>query len=307
MLRRTSAVAVAAAVVGGWLGQAPVPASAEPAPPSPASTPDAAARHPDTTAAPAVYPRPQSMRRRGDFARVTRAVTLVADRDADPYALDVVERALRAAGAREVTRASAPGPGLTVFAGAPAEPRLAALKAEPVGDLPAGGYRLAVSGSTIALAGLRRRRPVPRGPDAPPTRHHPRRPPRFRARRRPRLAGRPGPRVDRGLLRRAVDAAAAPRPAGLHGAHQAEPLPVRTGRRPLPPGALAQPLPGRRAGGLPGARRARRRRPRDARLGARARPEPVLLLTPTTCARCNASWTPCGRSECGRSSCSSPT
>lgn len=150
MLRRTSAVVLAATVVGSWLGQAP--ASARPAPTAAADggTSAPAAR---TDTAPAVYPKPQSLRRRGAFARITPQVTLVADATADPSALDAVEQTLRSAGAREITRADSPGAGLTVYAGAPAESPLAALGSPPAGDLPDGGYRLAVSGGTVAMQG----------------------------------------------------------------------------------------------------------------------------------------------------------
>lgn len=149
MLRRTSAAAIVATVVGGWLGQAPALADAPPAQPVGTSAPTSVA-----AAQPSVWPRPQSMKVQGVFARVTPVVTLVADPGADPYALDVIEAALKSAGARTVQRAAAPGPGLTVYAGdtAAAQP-LAALNAPPPGDLPAGGYRLAVGGSTVALAG----------------------------------------------------------------------------------------------------------------------------------------------------------
>ncbi|WUH93480.1 beta-N-acetylglucosaminidase domain-containing protein [Streptomyces sp. NBC_00433] len=150
LLRRTSAVALAATVVGGWLGQ--TPASAQPTPTAPTAPASAPVTQSDT--APAVYPKPQLLRRQGDFARVTPQVTLVADAAADPSALDLVEQTLHSAGARDVVRAAGPGPGLTVYAGAPAESRLAALGAPPAGDLPDGGYRLAVSGGTVALQGV---------------------------------------------------------------------------------------------------------------------------------------------------------
>ncbi|WNI15515.1 beta-N-acetylglucosaminidase domain-containing protein [Actinacidiphila sp. ITFR-21] len=149
MLRRSSAVAVVATVVGGWLGQAPALAD-QPAP-QPTGTATAAERSP---APPAVWPKPQSLRAQGRFARVTAHVTLVADPDADPYALGVVEDALRAAGATDVVRAPLPGAGLTVYAGDAALAPLSALGAPPQGDLPSGGYRLAVSGGTVALAGV---------------------------------------------------------------------------------------------------------------------------------------------------------
>ncbi|HEY5836286.1 beta-N-acetylglucosaminidase domain-containing protein [Streptomyces sp.] len=159
MLRRGSAVAVAATVVGGWLGQAPAladqatgqaPALAGRTPAQPAASATATEHGP---AVPAVWPRPQSLRAQGRFARVTPEVTVVAGDDADPAALDVVEDALRQAGARRLLRSQARGPGLTVYAGAPALTPLADLRVPARGDLPSGGYRLAVDDRTIALDG----------------------------------------------------------------------------------------------------------------------------------------------------------
>lgn len=164
MLRRSSAVAVVATVVGGWLGQAPALAD-QPSGHTP-GTGTATADTDQSRTVPAVWPRPQSLAARGRFARVTPAVTLVAGQDADPYALDVVEDALRAAGATDVVRTQGPGPasvsgtgtgahaGLTVYAGAAAQGPLDRLRAPAPGDLPAGGYRLAVDGTTVALDGI---------------------------------------------------------------------------------------------------------------------------------------------------------
>lgn len=133
MLRRTSAVAVMATVFGGWLGQAPALADQSPA------THPAGATSPTEqgSTAPAVWPKPQSLRAQGDFARVTPRVTLVTDPadNPDPYALDVVEDALRAAGAGTVTRAHTPGPGLAVYLGTAAAGPLAGLGAPATGDL----------------------------------------------------------------------------------------------------------------------------------------------------------------------------
>ncbi|MYS23974.1 hyaluronoglucosaminidase, partial [Streptomyces sp. DvalAA-14] len=148
MLRKSSAVAVVATVVGGWLGQAP--ALADQVLPHPTGSATSTEQAP---APPAVWPKPQLLRAQGQFARVTPRVTLVADPDADPYALGVIEDTLRTEGAQEVVRAAYPGPGLTVYAGATALAPLAALNAPPQGDLPSGGYRLAAGGDTVALAG----------------------------------------------------------------------------------------------------------------------------------------------------------
>lgn len=146
-------MAVVATVVGGWLGQAPAIAE-QASGQTPGAAAGAATATAQTPAPPAVWPKPQSLRAQGEFAPVTAQVTLVADSDADPYALEVVQDALLAAGARQIVRARQPGPGLTVYAGAVAEPALDRLRAPATGDLPDGGYRLAVSGSTIALAGV---------------------------------------------------------------------------------------------------------------------------------------------------------
>ena len=149
MLRRSSAVAVVATVVGGWLGQAPAVADQGP---GPASGSTASTEH--APAVPAVWPKPQSLREQGEFARVTPTVTLVADDGADPAALGVVEDTLRAAGAREVVPGPVRGPGLTVYVGTAALEPLRQLTAPAPDDLPSGGYRLAVSGGTVALDGV---------------------------------------------------------------------------------------------------------------------------------------------------------
>lgn len=103
-----------------------------------------------------MWPRLQSLRTQGRFARVTRTVTLVAGTDADPYALDVIEDALRGAGAEEIQRSDTAGSGLTVYAGDAARPQPARLKAPEEGNLPSSGYRLAVDGdlSTSVGAGM---------------------------------------------------------------------------------------------------------------------------------------------------------
>lgn len=150
-------MAVAATVVGGWLGQ--LPAWADPAHPGPAATtpaaPAPAAATGQSAAGPQVWPRPRQLGVQGGFVPVPEEVTLIAGPDADPYALQVVQDVLRAAGARTVTRADAAagGTGLTVYAGAAADAPLRALGAAPRGDLPSGGYRLATGGRTVALDG----------------------------------------------------------------------------------------------------------------------------------------------------------
>ncbi|SEP57929.1 beta-N-acetylglucosaminidase domain-containing protein [Streptomyces radiopugnans] len=168
--RRTGATALVAAVLGGLLGGAPAAHSAPPQDRA-AEEPAREAAGPDDRVrlegAPGVWPRPQSLRTRGPSVPVGREVLLVADEDADPYALDTVRDVLRAAGAHEV-RTVRPGEeahtrGLVVRAGdRAAERALRALGAPERGDLPAGGYRLAAGradgvdgpGGTVALAGV---------------------------------------------------------------------------------------------------------------------------------------------------------
>ncbi|MFF3426636.1 beta-N-acetylglucosaminidase domain-containing protein [Streptomyces sp. NPDC002602] len=113
---------------------------------------------------PAVWPRPQSMR--ADPAHAvpmgTEAV-LVAAPDADPYAAEIVRTTLRGAGIRTLHE-RAPGDalpehGLVVHLQGPdAIAALRALGAAEAGDLPAGGYRIAVGRvgdrNTVALAGV---------------------------------------------------------------------------------------------------------------------------------------------------------
>lgn len=163
--RRTAAArtaAIVAAVVGGMLGASPgvlaAPATAPSTPATPATLPDA----PSTVLAdgfPAVHPRPQVLRKRGGFTAVPATVTLVAGPGADPFALDVLREVLRVAGATDLREAAdAPVGGLVVYAdGHGADSALRALGAAPVGDLPSGGYRLAVGRAlghdTVALAG----------------------------------------------------------------------------------------------------------------------------------------------------------
>ncbi|MEU6342050.1 beta-N-acetylglucosaminidase domain-containing protein [Streptomyces sp. NPDC046977] len=161
--RRTAAArtaAIVAAVVGGVLGVSPGAVAAPPATPSPPTAlPDAPAATARTAALPAVHPRPQVMRERGGLTTVPDTVTLLAGPGADPYALDVLRGILRDAGVRDLRDSTdVPRGGLTVYAdGEGAETALRALGAAPVGDLPPGGYRLAVGHvlghGTVALAG----------------------------------------------------------------------------------------------------------------------------------------------------------
>ncbi|MFG2096354.1 beta-N-acetylglucosaminidase domain-containing protein [Streptomyces sp. NPDC048612] len=153
--------AVAAAVIGGLLGGAP---GAQAAPAEPAiGTPDRPDRPAGAERAPAVWPRPQSMQELGAAVPLTAEAALVAPPDTDPYALDALRGLLRDAGVRTV-RTLAPGDrlpadGLVLKAGGEqAAAALRALRAPARGDLPSGGYRLAVGRvagrDTVALDGV---------------------------------------------------------------------------------------------------------------------------------------------------------
>ncbi|MEU3459948.1 beta-N-acetylglucosaminidase domain-containing protein [Streptomyces sp. NPDC006733] len=156
-LRSRSAVALLAAVIGGvgvGVAGSGAVAGAAPVPPSQQQEQQRQAR-----AAPAVWPRPQSLRATGgEAARVTGVVTLVADPAADPHALAVIRDLLRRAGARTIRESPSGGgggAGLTVYADGPAaEAQLSRLKEQPRADLPAGGYRLGIDRDTVALAGV---------------------------------------------------------------------------------------------------------------------------------------------------------
>ncbi|MCQ4045411.1 beta-N-acetylglucosaminidase domain-containing protein [Streptantibioticus rubrisoli] len=163
MLPRRQKPAVAAfvaAVIGSVLGGAPCAVATPATGLTPLTTPDG-----ETTASqpPAVWPKPQSLRAQGQFAPVTPTVALVADGGADPYALDSLRDTLRTAGARDI-RDTAPGAplpaqALVVYAdGQGADSALSALGAPDRGDLPSGGYRLAVGRDggrdTVALSGV---------------------------------------------------------------------------------------------------------------------------------------------------------
>ncbi|MFC4493332.1 beta-N-acetylglucosaminidase domain-containing protein [Streptomyces ovatisporus] len=159
--RRAGATALTAAVVGGLLG---LP-SAQAAPPpgadgAPSKSADDAGEAQD--GAPSVWPRPQSLEQRGSFVPVGRDVTIVSDDRTDDAALDALRSTLQEAGARTVNEVRPgqplPGRGLVVRAdSASAAAALREMKAPPRGDLPRGGYRLAVGRAdgrdTVALEG----------------------------------------------------------------------------------------------------------------------------------------------------------
>lgn len=144
--RRTAAThtaALVAAVVGGVLGTTPAALAAPPlAPLTAPGTTDGAVT---ADAAPAVHPEPQSLRSRGGTLAVPDTATLVAGPGADPHALDALRAILRGAGVTALHEGAADPRGLVVYAGgARADTALRALGAAPTGDLPSGGYRLAV-------------------------------------------------------------------------------------------------------------------------------------------------------------------
>ncbi|QES41658.1 hyaluronidase [Streptomyces venezuelae] len=169
--RRKSAAAVAVAVIAGALGGAPGALADPGAPGAPVTLPDG-----DTTTGsrlPSVWPRPQSMTASGTAVTIGDDVVLVVPRgdrndhgdhgDHDPYALKALRDHLHATGARRVTevRDGDPLPAgntLVVRAGGTGADRaLRSLGARERGDLPKGGYRLAVGHvdgrATVALAG----------------------------------------------------------------------------------------------------------------------------------------------------------
>ncbi|MEU1803477.1 beta-N-acetylglucosaminidase domain-containing protein [Streptomyces sp. NPDC019937] len=152
---------MAAAVIGGLLGGAQGASAAPVDQPGTAgtSTPD----RNGAGAVPPVWPRPQSLRAQGTDVAISGEATLIADGDADPYALDALRSLLHDAGVRTVTEATPggtpPARGLVVHAGGKgAQTALRALRAPERGDLPSGGYRLAtgrVDGrATVALDGV---------------------------------------------------------------------------------------------------------------------------------------------------------
>ncbi|MFD5071988.1 beta-N-acetylglucosaminidase domain-containing protein [Streptomyces sp. NPDC058369] len=153
---RTRATAVAVAVLGGLLAAVAPPALA--APPDPASRSAADRERAADPAPPAVWPRPQSLEAAGPAVALTGEVTLLADAQADPYAVDTLRTVLREAGVRMVHE-TLPGAGPVIRVGGEgAADALRALGAADRADLPAGGYRLAAGRTgkrdTVALEGV---------------------------------------------------------------------------------------------------------------------------------------------------------
>ncbi|WP_229890743.1 beta-N-acetylglucosaminidase domain-containing protein [Streptomyces mashuensis] len=155
---------MAAALLGGLLGGS-TDALADPRPgdTTPSAGPAGSPDRDSADALPPVWPRPQTARALGAYARVGDEVTLMADPGTDPYALAALRDVLRGAGARRVIDAqpggTPPPGGLIVYAGGQAaEDALRALGAPARDDLPAGGYRLATGQRdgrpVVALAGV---------------------------------------------------------------------------------------------------------------------------------------------------------
>ncbi|WP_223831254.1 beta-N-acetylglucosaminidase domain-containing protein [Streptomyces venezuelae] len=192
--RKRTATAVAAAVIGGLLGGA-VPGSAQalpetapgagpkaapfapgaftpgaftpgagkaaPSSPGVPAGPSAGASRQDVPGVPAVWPRPQSLTGAGPAVPLGDEVTLLADADADPYALAALRELLRGAGVRTVhTGLPGRGPLFRVAgpSGGAAEAALDALRVPARLDLPRGGYRLATGRlqgrDTVVLDGV---------------------------------------------------------------------------------------------------------------------------------------------------------
>ncbi|TQK44635.1 hyaluronoglucosaminidase [Streptomyces sp. SLBN-118] len=153
--RRRTATAVAVAVIGSLLGGAHGAVAAPDDPGSPVGT----AQDPEGEAAlPAVWPRPQTMRAAGPSVPLGDEATVVADRVADPYAVQRLKELLHESGVRTV-HGELPGRGPVIrMGGSGAQDALRALRARERADLPSGGYRIAVGRvqgrDTIALDGV---------------------------------------------------------------------------------------------------------------------------------------------------------
>ncbi|MFF2895181.1 beta-N-acetylglucosaminidase domain-containing protein [Streptomyces sp. NPDC057966] len=154
--RGKQATAIAVAVLGGLLSTGtPAAVAAPSAPGSPVAT---TSDRTDDAGLPAVWPRPQSIEATGQSVPLTAEATLVADAHADPYAVDALRSVLRDAGVRTVHEAL-PGRGPVIrLGGDGARDALRTLRAPERGDLPAGGYRIAVGRvagrDTVAVDGV---------------------------------------------------------------------------------------------------------------------------------------------------------
>lgn len=142
--RLTALAASAALLVGGLLATGPSAQAAGGA--------DARAKPQAGPGTPVITPTPQSLRNRSDRITITPTVTLVAGETADESSLDVVEAALKRAGAQHVVRATrASATGLNVHVGDAGA--LAAQHLEGPSGLPADGYVLGIGADRIVLAG----------------------------------------------------------------------------------------------------------------------------------------------------------
>ncbi|MER6101975.1 beta-N-acetylglucosaminidase domain-containing protein [Streptomyces sp. NPDC001832] len=154
--RRRQATAIAVAVLGGLLSAGTPTAFAAPSTPSPSAvtTPDRT----DDGNLPAVWPRPQSIKASGPSVPLSAEVTLVAGAHTDPYAVDALRQILRDAGVRTVHEALPGGGPVIRLGGDSAQDALRTLHAPDRGDLPSGGYRIAVGRvagrDTIAVDGV---------------------------------------------------------------------------------------------------------------------------------------------------------
>ncbi|MGW2181373.1 beta-N-acetylglucosaminidase domain-containing protein [Streptomyces sp. NPDC001732] len=144
---RLTALGTAATLLVGGLLTAVPPAQAADSPRALAP-----AKAADARPAPAVTPTPRSVERRADRVAISPTVTLVTGATSDASAVEVVESALRRAGAQRVVHADGPArSGLTVHVGAPAA--LAAQRIDGPSALPADGYVLGIGAGRIVLAG----------------------------------------------------------------------------------------------------------------------------------------------------------
>ncbi|MFE3073784.1 beta-N-acetylglucosaminidase domain-containing protein [Streptomyces sp. NPDC059247] len=129
--------------------------------PSPFPAPSASSSSSSSRALPDVWPRPRSLAAAGPSVPLGEEVTLVADGDADPYALAALRALLGAAGVRTVHE-GLPGRGPVLRAAGPgggaAREALAALRVPDRLGLPDGGYRLATGRfrgrDTVVLDGV---------------------------------------------------------------------------------------------------------------------------------------------------------
>ncbi|GGZ26899.1 hypothetical protein GCM10010387_20270 [Streptomyces inusitatus] len=138
--RRRTATAVTVAVIGGLLSGTPGAAAS---PTDPASPARAAADPAKDGPLPPVWPRPQSIRAAGKAVPLGAEATLIAGSGADPRAVELTERQLRAAGV-ETVHTALPGRGPVFHIGGEgARDALNALRAPHRADLPSGGYRIA--------------------------------------------------------------------------------------------------------------------------------------------------------------------